>query len=106
MRIAQVVAAVSLVVAVGTAVAQEPPLQTIEVRAEETQKTMVIACTDPATPNLKEVERVLAVSDPAQAPELRTKLMEVAAEACAARQPRINVSRTASGSLTWKPAQS
>lgn len=106
MRIAQVVAAVSLVVAVGTAVAQEPPLQTIEVRAEESQRTIVIACVDPTTPALKEVERVLAVSDPAQAPELRTKLMEVAAEACAARQPRISVSRTASGSLTWKPAQS
>ena len=108
MRIAPVVAAVSFaVLAFGTAVAQdELPLQTIEVRADESERTMVIACVDPATPNLQEVGRVLAVTNPADLNGLRDKLMEVASEACAAKQPRISVSRTASGSLTWKPAQS
>jgi hypothetical protein len=107
MRIVQIVAAVSLAaVAVGTAIAQDSSLQTIEVRAEGDDTSMVIACSNPETPSLQEVERVLAITETGQANGLRTKLMEAAAEACAAKEPAILVSRNAAGSVTWKPAKS
>lgn len=91
----------SLLLAGGAALAQST-LPTVEVRAE-TEETLSIACQDPAPPSLKDVERVLGISDPAQSPGLRKKLMGVAEEACAAGEPRIQVLRGASGKgLTWK----
>ena len=99
------------ILAAGNAVAQEqtiqqsPSLKTIEVRAEESERTIVLACIDPQQPSLKEVEQVLSINDPAQTVGLRSKLMAAAAEACAARQPRILVTRGANGGLTWKPLQ-
>jgi hypothetical protein len=101
MRIAQIVASSLVVAASGMATAQE--LRTIEVTVEESSRTMVLDCINPAKPSLKEVDRVLTVADPAQSAGLRTKLMEAAAEACAAREPKILVSRGANGGLTWKP---
>jgi hypothetical protein len=62
-----------------------------------------MACVNPEEPSLQDVQDVLNVSDPAQAPGLRTKLMGAAAEACAAKEPKIMVMRSASGGLTWKP---
>jgi hypothetical protein len=107
MRIAQIVAAVSLaVVAVGSAAAQDSSLQTIEVRAQDVDTAIVIACANPETPSLQEVERVLSITEVGQANGLRNKLMEAAAEACAAQTPAILVSRNASGGVTWKPAKS
>lgn len=104
MRHAKAVAlSLAVLFASGNTLAQE--LSAIEVQAEEGQRTMTISCNDPAEPSLKEVEQVLAVSDPAQANGLRTKLMGAAAEACAKQVPKIVVSRTASGTLTWKPLQ-
>jgi len=104
MRNVKFVAAVSLVVAaVGSAAAQESSLQTIEVRAEDQDTTIVIACTNPETPSLKEVERVLSIVEVGETPGLRTKLMEAAAEACAAKTPSILVTKTAAGNVVWKP---
>ena len=101
MRIAKIVASALVVAASGMATAQE--LRTIEVTVEESSKTMVLNCVNPTKPSLKEVERVLTVSDPSQSAGLRTKLMDAAAEACAANEPKIMVSRGAKGGLTWKP---
>ena len=99
MRTAKVVALSVALFASGSALAQEA-LSAIEVKAEESQRTLTIE-----EPSLKEVEQVLAVNDPAQAKALRDKLMGAAAEACAKQVPKILVSRTASGALTWKPLQ-
>lgn len=104
MRTAKVVALSVALLASGSALAQEA-LSAIEVKAEESQRTMTIACNATEQPSLKEVEQVLAVSDPAQAKGLRDKLMGAAAEACAKQVPKIIVSRTANGTLTWKPLQ-
>ena len=106
MRIPHVVALSVAVLGIGVAFAQEKSLPTVEIRAEESDKTLTMACVDPAEPSLKDVERVLSVSDPAQSRGLRTKLMEAASEACKANQPRILVTRGANGSLTWKPFES
>jgi hypothetical protein len=103
MRRAHVVA-LSLVLASGSALAQEA-LTTIEVKAEESDRTLTLSCTDPTEPSLKEVEQVLAISDPAQVNGLRAKLMDAAAEACSRQVPKIVVSRTAKGAVTWKPMQ-
>ena len=104
MRIAQVVALSVVVFASGSALAQEA-LTAIEVKAEASDRTMTISCVDPAEPSLKDVEQVLAISDPAQANGLREKLMEAAAEACTKQVPKILVSRTGNGKITWKPLQ-
>ena len=101
MRFAQIAALSLAVLAVGSTVAQE--LSTIEVRAEESDRTIVMSCTNPEKPSLKDVEQVLAIADPAQTPALRTKLMAAAAEACAQKQPKILVQRGANGALIWKP---
>ena len=92
--------ALSLALASSAASAQEA-LTTVEVRAES-ERSLMIACDSPSKPSLKEVEHVLAISDPSAAPALRTKLMGAAAEACAAGEPRIQVMRGGSNSLTWK----
>ncbi len=92
-------AAISMMLG-GAAVAQQS-LTTVEVRAES-ERSLMIACDNPSKPSLKEVEHVLAISDPSVAPALRTKLMGAAAEACVAGEPRIQVTRGGSNSLTWK----
>ena len=92
--------ALSLVLASGAALAQEP-LTTVEVRAES-EASLTIACDNPSEPSLKEVESVLAISDPSAAAGMRTTLMGAAAEACAAGEARIQVQRGGSNSLTWK----
>lgn len=85
----------------GAAAAQET-LPEVEVRAE-TGEVVTIACSDPAQPSNDDVQRVLGLNDPALVPGMRKKLMEAAAEACNAGEPRIEVSRTATGrDLTWK----
>ena len=92
----------SLVLVSGVVTAQQG-LTTVEVYAE-TERSLTIACNDPSTPSLKDVESVLSVNDPALTPGLRTKLMAAAAEACTAGESKIEVTRTASGkSFTWKP---
>jgi len=106
MRIVKIVAAVSLaVVAAGSAAAQDSSLQTIEVRAQDVDTTIVIACSNPEQPSLQEVSRVLSITEVGEANGLRTKLMEAAAEACAAKTPAILVSRNAAGGVVWKPAK-
>ena len=92
--------ALSLVLASGATLAQEA-LTSVEVRAES-ELSLTIACDSPSKPSLKEVERVLAINDPSEAPGLRTKLMGAASEACAVGEGRIQVSRGGSNSLTWK----
>ena len=92
--------ALSLALASNAAAAQQA-LTTVEVRAE-TDRSLMIACDSPSKPSLKEVEQVLAINDPSEAPAMRTKLMGAAAEACAAGAARIQVTRGGSNSLTWK----
>lgn len=92
--------ALSMALASSAAFAQEA-LTTVEVRAES-ERSLMIACDNPSKPSLKEVEHVLAISDPSVAPALRTKLMGAAAEACAVGEPRIQVVRGGGDSLTWK----
>jgi uncharacterized caspase-like protein len=104
MRIAHVVALSVVVFASGSALAQEA-LSTIEVKAEESERTMTISCVDPVEPSLKEVETVLNIADPAQANPLRKELMAAAAEACAKQVPKISVARTAKGNISWRPLQ-
>ena len=90
----------SMVLASSAADAQQS-FTTVEVRAES-ERSLMIACDKPSKPSLKEVEHVLAISDPSVAPALRTKLMGAAAEACAVGEPRIQVVRGGGDSLTWK----
>jgi hypothetical protein len=92
--------ALSMALASGATPAQEA-LSTVEVRAES-DRSLTIACDSPSKPSLKDVEHVLAINDPSEAPGLRTKLMGAAAEACAAGEARIQVMRGGSNSLTWK----
>ena len=96
--------ALSLVLASGATLAQEA-LTSVEVRAES-ELSLTIACDSPSKPSLKEVERVLSITEVGEANGLRNKLMEAAAEACAAKTPSILVSRNAAGGVTWKPAKS
>ena len=104
MRYAPVVALSVTLFASAGALAQEA-LGAIEVKAEESDRTISIACNDPAQPSLKEVEEVLSINDPTQSKGLRDKLMAAAAEACTQKVPKILVTRSATGSLTWKPLQ-
>jgi hypothetical protein len=104
MRNAHLVALSIAILSAGSAVAQE--LKTIEVRAEESERSIVMSCISPAEPSLKDVEQVLTISDPAMARGMRTKLMDAAAEACAKNEAKILVSRGANGALIWKPYKS
>ncbi len=104
MRYAPVVALSVVLFASGAALAQEA-LGSIEVKAEDSDRTITIACSDPAQPTLKEVEAVLSINDPTQTNKLREKLMNAAAEACTQKVAKILVMRSATGSLTWKPMQ-
>ena len=105
MRYAPVVALSVVLFASGSALAQQEALGAIEVKAEDSDRTITIACSDPAEPSLKEVEQVLSINDPTQSKGMRDKLMAAAAEACTQKVPKILVTRSATGSLTWKPLQ-
>jgi hypothetical protein len=90
--------AIPFVLASSTALAQQS-LPTVEVRVDS-ERTMVIACSNPK-PEMKDVERVLQITDSKQTPSLRKQLMAAAAEGCTAGIPRIEVTRTGN-SLKWK----
>lgn len=93
--------ALSLVLVSSATLAQET-LSTVEVRAE-LEGSLIIACNNPIKPNLKDVERILHISEAGEAPGFRNQLMRVAAEACKAGVPKIQVARAVNGqSLTWK----
>lgn len=101
MRTAPLVA-LSILFAAGAANAQE--LATVEVRAaEDSERTIVLSCTEENNPSLQDVDRVLMIKDPTQSANYRTKLIKAASEACAANEPRIIVQRGQNGGLTWKP---
>lgn len=91
--------ALSLVLASSAALAQQS-LETVEVRVDS-ERTMVIACSNPQKPELSDVERVLQITDPKQTPGLRKQLMAAAADGCKAGIPRIQVTRTGTA-LKWK----
>ena len=91
--------ALSVVLASSAALAQQS-LETVEVRVDS-ERTMVIACSNPQKPELSDVERVLQITDPTQTPGLRTQLLAAAADGCKAGIPRIQVSRTGNA-LKWK----
>lgn len=94
--------AFALVLASSAALAQES-LATVEVRAESEMSLNISCSSHPAKPSIKEVERVLGITDPSQSSGLRKKLMSAAAEACEAGMPKIQVTRGSDGrSLTWK----
>ena len=87
--------------ACGAASAQER-LTTVEVRAD-TRESVDVACANPSAVSNKDVERVLALTDPSKANGMRKKFVAAATEACKAGIPKILVSRSATGgSLTWK----
>lgn len=87
--------------ACGPAWAQER-LTTVEVQAE-TLESVNVACASPGSVSNKDIERVLALTDPSKTNGLRKKFVAAATEACKAGIPKILVSRSATGgSLTWK----
>src|SRR6186713_3492796 len=90
MRTAPLVALALTIAAMGAATAQE--LATVEVRAEEGKASMTLSCKEPNNPSLKEVDRVLMINDPAESASARTRLLEIASEACAQNQAKIQVS--------------
>ena len=94
--------ALPLLLASSAALAQQD-LPTVEVRvdSENSERSMVIACSNPLKPEMKDVERVLEITDSKQTPGLRKQLMAAAAEGCKAGIPRILVSRTGN-SLKWE----
>jgi hypothetical protein len=98
MGIRQLVA-LPLVLASSAALAQQS-LPTVEVRADS-ERSMVIACSNPSKPEMKDVERVLQITDSKQTPSLRKQLMAAAAEGCKAGLARIQVTRTGN-SLKWE----
>jgi hypothetical protein len=91
--------ALSLVLASSAALAQQN-LATVEVRGES-ETSMVIACNNPSKPDMKDVERVLQITDSRQTRGLTKKLMGAAAEGCKAGEPRILVTRSGT-SLKWQ----
>ena len=94
-------AAISMMLG-GAAVAQQS-LTTVEVRADA-EMPLTIACAAPSSPPIQEVDRVLGITDKSQSYLLRRKLMAAAAEACAAGEPKIEITRGPDGqSLAWKP---
>ena len=64
--------ALSLLFVTSVAFAQTT-IETVEVRADS-EDVLSIACESPSEPSLKEVEQVLGISDPSQAPAMPTAL--------------------------------
>ncbi|KFN43954.1 hypothetical protein [Arenimonas oryziterrae] len=90
------------VVLVSAAATAKQEFPTVEVRAE-TENSLTIACNNPSQPTPDDVARILIVNDATQINGLRSKLMAAAAEACAAGEENIVVTRGANGkSLSWK----
>ena len=91
----------SMVLTSSAVLAQEN-LPTVEVRADS-GRSMVIACKNPSKPDMKDVERVLQITDSKQTRSLSKQLMAAAAEGCKAGEPRILVTRSGT-SLKWEAA--
>jgi hypothetical protein len=91
--------ALSLVLSSSAVLAQET-LATVEVRADS-ERSMVIPCNNPGKPDMKDVERVLQITDSKQTRGLSKQLMAAAAEGCKAGEPRILVTRSGT-SLKWE----
>jgi hypothetical protein len=94
--------ALPFVLASSVALAQQS-LPTVEVRVDS-ERSIVIACSNPSKPEMKDVERVLQITDSKQTPGLRKQLMAAAAEGCKAGIPSILVTRTGT-SLKWEAAR-
>ena len=95
----KLLAALALVLA-GSPVLAQQNLATVEVRGDS-ERSMVIACKNPSRPEMKDVERVLQITDSRQTRVLSKQLMAAAAEGCKAGEPRIMVTRSGTA-LTWK----
>lgn len=94
-----------LLVLVGGVAAAQQRLPSVTVTYSGSEQFVTVACSAPEAITSDDAQRVLDVKDVAQIRGLRTKLIGAASEACAAKVPKILVSRTASGgSLTWKAA--
>ena len=91
--------ALGLVLASSAVLAQQN-LATVEVRGDS-ERSMVIACNNPGKPDMKDVERVLQITDSKQTRSLSKQLMGAAAEGCKAGEPRIMVTRSGT-SLKWE----
>jgi hypothetical protein len=85
---------------VGSAVLAQQNLPTVEVRADS-GSSMVVACSNPTKPDMKDVERVLQITDSRQTRSLSKQLMAAADEGCKAGEPRILVTRSGTA-LKWE----
>ena len=96
------IVALSMMLAGSAALAQQS-LTTVEVRAGS-EMSLEIACDTHSKPPVRDVDRVLGITDDSESYLLRRKLMAAVAEACKAAEAKIQVSRGSDGqSLAWKP---
>ena len=99
------IALLSLSASLAASAAFAQQLPSVQVTAEAAEEYLTISCTEPTPPELADLTRILGVTDPSRAQDLRKKTMDAAAEACRAGEPRILVQRTQSG-VSWKPVDS